>query len=247
MGLLRAHKDADKLLVAAEAAGLHFAADPGEEQGGTHKTRIRVLAPRILAAYDDLSGDERLVAGQAALRALRDDGFDMEAVSQSFNAAGWELRDTGFVVRSPETRELFFPKGSQWDAFVVLRDLMARAGERIIVVDPYCDDTVFEMLAQPRDGLTLEILCSRTSAGPLVGAARRFREQYPGVTVRVRATRDFHDRFVVLDDDTCIHVGASINHAGRTAFMVSVVEDHANRDALLQQIRASWQNATEAT
>ena len=247
IGLIRAHNDSDKLLLAAEAAGLRFATDLDERQDGAHRTRIRALVPRILAAYENLPGEEQLLVGQAALRALRADGFDMEAVNQALNAAGWELRDAGFVVRSPETRELFFPRGSQWDAFVVLRNLLARARERIIVVDPYCDATIFEMLGHPPDRLTLEILCSPRSSAAVLAAARRFREQYPPVTVGVRTTQDFHDRFVVLDGTTCVHVGASINHAGRTAFMVSVLEDQANRDALLRQILASWNNATEAT
>ena len=117
IGLIRAHNDSDKLLLAAEAAGLQFAADLDERQDGAHKTRIRALVPRILAAYENLPGEEQLLVGQASLRALRDDGFDMTAVNQALNAAGWELRDAGFVVRSPETRELFFPRGSQWDAF----------------------------------------------------------------------------------------------------------------------------------
>jgi hypothetical protein len=58
--------------------------------------------------------------------------------------------------------------------------------------------------------------------------------------IQVRQAKDFHDRFVVLDGTSCVHVGASINGAGKTAFMISKVEDASNRDALIKQIEISW-------
>ena len=249
IGLLRSNKNSDQLLLAAEAAGLRFDPVLDEMDAGSHTNRIRVLVPRILVAYETLPAEQQLLAAQAAVRALRDAGFDLELLSQRLNVAGWELRDTGFVVRSPETREVFFPKGSQWDAFLDLRNRLARAQERIVVVDPYCDATIFDLLAQPLDELTLQlqILCLTRASAAVRGAADRFSAQYPGVTVEVRTTRDFHDRFVVLDGTTCIHVGASINRAGTTACMVSVLDDPPNRDALLAQILDSWNNATEVT
>ena len=249
IGVLRANTNSDQLLVAAEAAGLVFDLDLDQRDAGSHTTRIRALAPRILRAYEALPDEQRLVAAQAAVAALRRHGLDMELLTERLNVAGWALRDTQFVVQSPETREVFFPKGSQWDAFVVLRDRLAQAQERILVVDPYCDATVFELLV-PRlleRLLQIDILCRPTARADVRGGGRRLREQYPNVTVRVRTTLDFHDRFLVLDDAICIHVGASLNHAGTRAFMVSDLEGQATRDALLAHIRDSWNDATEAT
>ena len=60
-----------------------------------------------------------------------------------------------------------------------------------------------------------------------------------------RQAKDFHDRFVVVDGNSCVHIGASINGAGKTAFMISKVEDQVNRDALLKQIEASWAGAVQ--
>jgi len=249
IGELRADNNSDQLLVAAEATGLVFNVDLNQREAESHRTRIRALAPRILRAYDALPDEQRLVAAQAAVAALRHHGFDMELLTERLNVAGWALRDTQFVVQSPETREVFFPKGSQWDAFVVLRDRLAQAHERILVVDPYCDATVFELLAPPllERLRQIDVLCRPTARADLRAGARRLHEQYPNVTVRLRTTLDFHDRFLVLDGAICIHVGASLNHAGTRAFMVSDLEGQATRDALLAHIHASWNDATEAT
>ena len=69
-------------------------------------------------------------------------------------------------------------------------------------------------------------------------------QQYPNVAVNVRTTTDFHDRFIVLDGNVCVHVGASIKDAGKRACMVSRIEDVANRDAMLRQLNQSWEAGT---
>ncbi len=68
--------------------------------------------------------------------------------------------------------------------------------------------------------------------------------QHPGITVEVRQCKDFHDRFVVIDDCSRVHVGASIKDAGKTAFMVNRVKDEENLQAILEAIAAAWDNAT---
>ena len=141
---------------------------------------------------------------------------------------------------SPETREVFFPKGSPWDAFVVLRNLFTEAKQSITIVDAYCDKTVFQLLQGcSMDALRLRVLCGR-HAGAVAAEAGVFMKQYPNVAVQVRTTADFHDRFIVLDETVCVHVGASIKDAGKRACMVSRIEDGGNRDAMLRQLNESW-------
>ena len=236
--------DSDVLLTAVHAGGLTF--DPGlsDADAYSHKTRIRTLVPRILAAYDALDRDAQLTTALAAVEALRHSGVDMASVAQRLRTAGWELCETGFVVLSPETREVFFPKGSPWDAFIVLRNLFTEARESIIVVDAYCDTTIFQLLqGRAFNGLSLRVLCGR-HAEAVAAEARVFMGQYPDVTIHVRTTTDFHDRFIVLDGTVCVHVGASIKDAGKRACMVSRIEDPGNRDAMLRQLNESWDAGT---
>jgi hypothetical protein len=133
-------EDSDSLRDAAHAGGLVFDTQLNEAEAHSHKTRVRAYLPRILTAYDNLDTDARLTAALAAVRALQRSGFNMDAVAERLRTAGWELRDTGFVVQSPETREMFFPKGSPWDAFVLVRDIFAKANESITSV---CQKTAF--------------------------------------------------------------------------------------------------------
>ena len=70
--------------------------------------------------------------------------------------------------------------------------------------------------------------------------ATKFRAQYPGIKLEVRRTREFHDRFLVLDESKCYHLGASIKNAGNPVFMITVLEDADNVRALMAQQAQSW-------
>jgi hypothetical protein len=157
--------------------------------------------------------------------------------------AGWRVEGDRLEVTSPELREMFFPKGSPWDAHVVLRGIFSEAKSTLTIIDSYTNGVVFQMLAsRPLAGLTVRILCG--AYGPAIAAeAKTFISQYPGVAVEVRQARDFHDRFVIIDERTCVHVGASIKDAGKTGFMVSRVEDSDNVTAILGALAAAWSSA----
>jgi hypothetical protein len=104
---------------------------------------------------------------------------------------------------------------------------------------------VFQLLSgRAAAPLDVRILCWQ-SASAVAGEAKAFVAQFRGWTIQVRQAKDFHDRFVVLDGTSCVHIGASINGAGKTAFMISRVEDQHNRDALLNQIETSWAAAIQ--
>jgi hypothetical protein len=83
---------------------------------------------------------------------------------------------------------MFFPKGSRWDAIVVLRDLFAEATKDLVVVNPYSDKTVFELLAS-RSGKPLGVrILSGKSAAAAAGEAKAFVAQFPAWRILVRAS-----------------------------------------------------------
>lgn len=57
---------------------------------------------------------------------------------------------------------MFFPRGSQWDAFVVIRNRFLEATTELTVMDAYADGTVFQILAaRPSGALHVRILSAR--------------------------------------------------------------------------------------
>jgi len=240
--------NSELLQTVAMGAGLNVNLTLTDEDNWSERNRLRALLPRVLAAHAALTAQAKLIAARAAFATIQNRSLiTAEEAVQALERIGWAARDNQLVVETPDLREMFFPRGSQWDAFVVLRNLFAEAQVAVTIVDPYCDGRFFELL-QTRDltNLNVRILCSPTAA-TIQAESQAFLQQFTGVTMEVRRTRDFHDRFVVLDGETCVHIGASLNRAGNSAFMVSRVEDAVNRDALLAQIESSWNAGTLVT
>ena len=51
----------------------------------------------------------------------------------------------------------------------------------------------------------------------------KFNAQYPKLSVK--ATTDFHDRFLIIDKTEVYHIGASIKNAGKKSFGITKIED----------------------
>ncbi len=51
----------------------------------------------------------------------------------------------------------------------------------------------------------------------------RFNSQY-GNSLTVKVSDKFHDRFLIIDRLTLIHVGASLNHLGKKCFAFSSLD-----------------------
>jgi hypothetical protein len=222
------------------ATGLRFDPALSAAEAYSNKTRLRALRPRISAARDVLDDSEGLGVTSTLVRALSVHESLLAAAAESLRRVGWDIQDGELVAVEPDVREIFFPKGSRWDAFVTLRKLFAEAVGDLTVIDGYCDSTVFQLMAARADRpLAVRILCGK-SADAVSGEANAFCAQHTGWAIEVRRAQDFHDRFIVLDGTKCVHIGASINGAGKTAFMVSQVEDSGNRSVLLKAIEDSW-------
>lgn len=243
VGVIALRQNSDLLVDLVSSTGLRFDPSLSTADSYSNKTRIRALRPRIIAASDELDDQTALGVARTLVLSLAAHEPLRDAAADELRRVGWDIQDGELVVVAPDLREMFFPKGSRWDAFVVLRELFSEANNSLDIIDGYCDPTTFHLLSgRANRPLTVRILC-RKSADAVAAEAKAFCAQHAGWAIEVRQAQDFHDRFVVLDGAACVHIGASINGAGKTAFMVSRVDDLANRRALLAAIENSWVNA----
>ena len=214
------------------------------QENYSDKMRIAAYRPRIDAAYDGLSEDEQLRAWYVVADelALRGHGEKLDA---ALRAIGWRIEAGKLMPDTAPVRELFFPKQTQHDAYVEVRSILQTALKSIAIVDPYLDHTTLTLLASAlQPGMVVRLLTSKLPADFML-EAKAWLAQYPRVTLEVRTTKEFHDRFVVVNELFCWHVGCSIKDVGIKAFMLSAVEDGGNRTALLAQIEGSWQAGTK--
>ena len=214
-----------------------------EREDYSHKYRKAAYRPRINAAYELLSKQHRLRVAYIVASELANMGR-ADALNANLEKIGWRIKQGSLTPTREDIKELFFPKGTQHDAYVEIRKLFQKAKRSITVIDPYIDSSVFMVLKTISSSLEVKLLTYKTPSD-FTQEAHKFLAQYTNFTFQARKSKEFHDRFVIIDDDECWHVGCSIKYAGNKAFMLSKIEDKINREALIAQLEKSWAMADE--
>jgi hypothetical protein len=215
-----------------------------DKENYSDKTRLAAYRPRIDAAYQSLSNNEdRLRVAYVVTQELAKRG-STAALNDALRKIGWELRDDRLVPSGSTTRELFFPDQSQHDAYVEIRTILQKAASKIAIVDPYIDESTLTLLSTcAKSGMSIKILTSKVPPDFAL-EGKKWLSEHAGSSLEVRTTKEFHDRFIVLDSTACWHVGCSIKDAGNKVFMLSELVDHDNRAALLELVTRLWGAAT---
>ena len=114
------------------------------------------------------------------------------------------------------------PAGTEFDSHRQVSRLIESAKSEIVVIDPYADATILDVLSGKKAGVTVRLIC-RNRGKPTASEIAKFNKQYKGLTVSY--SDDFHDRFVLIDKAELHNFGSSVNSLGQR------VTTHSTRDA----------------
>lgn len=112
---------------------------------------------------------------------------------------------------------IFFD-GQVFDAYVFVNDLLRRTQRSIVLIDNFIDDSVLLQLAKRSQGVSATVLTKKIDP-QLEQDLKKHNSQYP--SIRVEAFPHSHDRFLILDDETVYHIGASLKDLGKKWFAFS--------------------------
>ena len=115
----------------------------------------------------------------------------------------------------PPVRGVFY-NGQVFDASAFATKHILSAKKSILLIDSWVDVTTLEMLAKKAKGVTVEIVTSRHGGKVSAGDVAKFNAQHGGLTVR--RSKNFHDRFLIIDDKTLYVFGASLKDLGSKCF-----------------------------
>ncbi|MQM38728.1 hypothetical protein KBTX_02747 [wastewater metagenome] len=217
-----------------------------DRQDYSHTYRKRAYRPRINTAYHQLGEEDRLRVANITASELVDRGKGDE-LDADLHKIGWRMYGGRLTPTTAEVSELFFPVGTQYDAYVEIRRILQKATTSLNIVDPYVDSSLFVVLATIA-GTPIQVrLLTYKLPSDFVHEARIFLQQHNNIRLSVRWSKEFHDRFIIVDNEQCWHVGASIKDAGIRVFMLNEVEDSVNRAALISQLDQTWTAANEVS
>ena len=138
-----------------------------------------------------------------------------------------------YISGHEETEQRIFFEGQIYDAFSLLVSLVEKAEKSIILVDNYVDVETLNILAKKKKKVNVTIYTvrrTRLTSQDII----KFNSQYPTLTVNY--TDVFHDRFLIVDDTTAYHIGASLKDAGKKCFGINRIEESGIVSDILQRL-----------
>ena len=117
--------------------------------------------------------------------------------------------------------EGIFYDGQIFDAYQFVSNLIKSATISIVLIDNYVDDSVLTLLSKRNGDVTATIYTASVSK-QLKLDLKRFNAQYS--PVEVKTFTKSHDRFLIIDNATVYHIGASLKDLGKKWFAFSKIE-----------------------
>lgn len=113
-----------------------------------------------------------------------------------------------------------FYDGQIFDAYAFVSDLVRSAKQRIVLIDNYVDDTTLTLLSKNQQAdITIY---TQSISKQFALDVTKYNSQYKPITVKELKT--VHDRFLILDDEQCYLIGASLKDLGKKLFGFSKLD-----------------------
>lgn len=118
--------------------------------------------------------------------------------------------------------EKIFFDGEMFDARSFITNIISKAKETIILIDGYADIKALDFLKNKKDEVKI-IIYHSSKAKLSIRDINAFNKQYGNCETKIK--NNFHDRFLIIDNNELYHLGASLNYAGKKVFAINKIED----------------------
>ena len=113
-----------------------------------------------------------------------------------------------------------FYNGQIYDAYAFVNDLLKSAKSEVLLVDNYIDDTIFTLCSKyPKIKFTIY---THTISKSLKLDYEKYKKQYENI--ELKETKEFHDRFLIIDEKQVYHIGASLKDLAQKVFAFSKID-----------------------
>lgn len=115
---------------------------------------------------------------------------------------------------------IFF-QGQIFDAYAKFESFLAKAKKQIILIDNYVDLSVLQRLTRKNKGVNV-IIYTEPKTKLTAQDVQTFNAQYP--LLLLKYTTKIHDRFLIIDNSTLYHIGASLKDLGKKCFGFEILD-----------------------
>jgi hypothetical protein len=170
-------------------------------------TQFRIWANKVLKDY--------LLRGYAVNQRF-------ESIEKDINYLKAKVDEFDIQIRTslPANEGIFFD-GQIFDAYLFVGGLIKSAKKSIILIDNYIDESVLTILSKREKGITATIYTSNLTE-QLKLDLKKHNQQYS--EIRIEIFKKSHDRFLIIDNKTVYHIGASLKDLGKKWFAFSKID-----------------------
>ena len=156
----------------------------------------------------------------AELKAMRQHQIETDVHLKESDNRIDKLFDLMDKYKIKDEQGIYF-QGQIFDAYAKFESFMAQAKKEIILIDNYVDLSVLQRLAKKKKGVNV-IIYTNPKTKLTAQDVQAFNAQYP--TLTLNHTTKAHDRFLIIDQATMYHIGASLKDLGKKHFAFSVID-----------------------
>lgn len=131
--------------------------------------------------------------------------------------------------KKKELNDMFF-EGQFYDAYSLLIDILNTATKNIIIIDNYIDKKFLDICSK----IKVNIIIYTKEINKI--DLEKYNKQYNNIKIRI--SNKYHDRFIILDNKTLYHCGASFKDLGKKCFCISKIENDNILKELLKIINS---------
>ena len=127
-----------------------------------------------------------------------------------------KLLQSAFTRLDTFSNELFF-EGQIYDAHSLLLDIFNTAGKSIVIIDNYISKELLDVLSKTNKKVKIY---TKNIDKVLI---KRYQQQYSNLIININ--NSFHDKFIIIDNTTLYHCGASFKDLGKKCFAINKIDN----------------------
>ena len=138
------------------------------------------------------------------------------------------LLETTFNNFKEKNNHIFF-EGQIYDAYSLLLNIFDASKENIIIIDNYVDRQLLDLLSKIEKNI--KVISSNMNEELI----KKYKKQYNNLDII--ESKEFHDRFIIIDECLVYHSGSSFKDLGKKAFAINLIQDEDFIKMLLERIK----------
>jgi len=170
-------------------------------------TQFRIWANKVLKDY--------LLKGYAVSQRFERIENDVHSIKSELGEIKLQLKTS----LTPE-RGIFFD-GQEFDAYAFVAEIIKSAKQSIVLIDNYIDESVLLLLSKRNKDVKATVF-TKSISKQLELDIKKHNRQYPPIDVKQFSKS--HDRFLIIDNETVYHIGASLKDLGKNWVAFSKME-----------------------